>query len=113
MQIPSSRKTSEPAKQGVMVSFVTESGTADGVGIQKTGERTSGRFLKLSEVQEMMGVSRSTVWRWTTENGLKVVRIGDVVRIRESDLQAFLNRHETSGADKDLAQPQSAEGQSS
>ena len=95
------------------MSFGTDARTADGVGIQKTGERTSGRFLKLSEVQEMMGVSRSTVWRWTAENGLKVVRIGNVTRIRESDLEAFLNRHETSGAEKDLAQAQSAGGQSS
>jgi excisionase family DNA binding protein len=53
------------------------------------------RFLKLKEVQVMLGVSRSTVWRWHAERGLKVVRVGDVVRIRESDLQAFLKRHET------------------
>lgn len=55
----------------------------------------SERFLKLAEVQRMFGVSRSTVWRWTTERGLKVVRIGDVTRIRESDLEAFLKRHES------------------
>ena len=51
------------------------------------------RYLKLAEVQAMLGVSRSTLWRWTAEHGLKVVRVGDVVRIRESDLQAFLARH--------------------
>lgn len=53
------------------------------------------QFLRLSEVQRMLGVSRSTVWRWHAERGLKVVRVGDVVRVRESDLQAFLKRHET------------------
>ena len=53
------------------------------------------RFLKLSEVRQRLGVSRSTVWRWTNEQGLKVVRVGGVTRIRESDLQAFLKRHET------------------
>lgn len=57
------------------------------------------RFLKLSEVQQMFGVSRSTIWRWTAERGLKVVRIGEVTRIRESDLQAFLNRHESQAKD--------------
>ena len=55
------------------------------------------RFLKLKEVQDLLGVSRSTVWRWTAENGLKVVRIGGVVRVCETDLQSFLSRHETSG----------------
>lgn len=53
------------------------------------------RFLKLAEVQAMLGVSRCTVWRWTAEQGLKVVRVGAVTRIRERDLQAFLRRHET------------------
>ena len=53
------------------------------------------RFLKLKEVQDLLGVSRSTLWRWQAEHGLKVVRVGDVVRVRESDLEAFLRRHET------------------
>lgn len=53
------------------------------------------RFLKLSEVQAQLGVSRSTVWRWQAERGLRVLRVGNVARVRESDLQAFLKRHET------------------
>ena len=53
------------------------------------------RFLKLSEVQAKLGVSRSTLWRWTAEQGLKVVRVGNVTRIRETDLQAFLKQNET------------------
>jgi excisionase family DNA binding protein len=53
------------------------------------------RFLKLKDVQDLLGVSRTTLWRWQAEHALKVVRIGDVVRVRESDLQAFLKRHET------------------
>ena len=52
------------------------------------------RFLKLKDVQELLGVSRTTLWRWIAEHGLKVVRVGSVTRIRESDLQAFLGRHE-------------------
>jgi excisionase family DNA binding protein len=53
------------------------------------------RFLKLTEVQQMLGVSRSTVWRWHAERGLKVVTVGGVTRIRERDLETFLERHET------------------
>ena len=56
------------------------------------------RFLKLAEVQRMLGVSRSTVWRWQAERGLRVVTVGGVVRIRESDLNKFLNRHEAGEA---------------
>lgn len=57
--------------------------------------RTNDRYLTLKDVQDLMSVSRSTVWRWQAEHGLKVVRVGDVVRIRESDFQAFLSRHES------------------
>ena len=57
----------------------------------------SDRFLRLSEVQTMLGVSRCTLWRWQAEHGLKVCRVGSVTRIRESDLEAFLRRHETGG----------------
>ena len=54
------------------------------------------RFLKLGEVAEKLAVSRPTVWRWHAERGLKVVSVGGVTRVRESDLEAFLKRHETS-----------------
>jgi excisionase family DNA binding protein len=57
----------------------------------------SERFLKLSEVRQILGVSRATLWRWTAERGLKVVKVGDVVRIRETDLHAFVKRHEIGG----------------
>ena len=61
------------------------------------------RFLTLSEVRAMLNVSRATVWRWT-ENGLKVVRVGNVTRVRESDLQAFLSRHESDGVSANAKQ---------
>jgi excisionase family DNA binding protein len=60
------------------------------------------RFFTLSEVRQMLRVSRATLWRWTTERGLKVVKVGGVARIRESDLQAFLKQHE-SGESADAA----------
>ncbi len=51
------------------------------------------RFFKFKEIQERFAVSRSTVWRWHAERGLRVVNIGGVTRIRESDLQTFIERH--------------------
>jgi excisionase family DNA binding protein len=58
-------------------------------------QQPNDRFLTLREVQDLVSVSRSTVWRWQVEHGLKVVRVGDVVRVRESELLAFLKRHES------------------
>jgi excisionase family DNA binding protein len=51
------------------------------------------KFLRLKDVQEKFGVSRATVWRWTAERGLRVVSVGGVTRIRESDLAEFVERH--------------------
>ena len=63
------------------------------------------RFLTLSEVRATLKVSHSTLWRWTAEHGLKVSRVGGVVRIRESDLQAFLKQYESGGTNGDGVQP--------
>jgi excisionase family DNA binding protein len=62
------------------------------------------RFLKLKDVQDLLGVSRTTLWRWQAEHGLKVVRVGDVVRVRWSDLQVFLKRHESNPLPNAVAQ---------
>ena len=51
------------------------------------------RFLKLKDVQDRLAVSRSTVWRWHAERGLRMVSVGGVTRIRESDLAEFVERH--------------------
>ena len=48
------------------------------------------------------------LWRWHAERGLKVVTIGGVTRIRESDLQAFLKRHETEAHSAEVEKVQNA-----
>lgn len=59
------------------------------------------RFLTIADVQRMFGVSRTTVWRWHAERGLRIVSIGGVTRIRQRDLNSFLRRHEHSGTSDD------------
>jgi excisionase family DNA binding protein len=67
-------------------------------------------FLTLADLAKMFCVSRSTVWRWHAERGLRVVTVGGVTRIRESDLQAFLERHESQPHDPQLAGNQGNHG---
>jgi excisionase family DNA binding protein len=52
------------------------------------------KYFTLTEVGEMLKVSRTTLWRWRNERGLKIISIGGVARIRESDLQAFLTQQD-------------------
>ena len=48
-------------------------------------------FYTLGEVIKILKVSRTTLWRWRNERGLRMVRIHGVIRILKSDLGRFLN----------------------
>ena len=65
-------------------------------GEMKTGDETGGggseEFYTLEEVIQTLKVSRTTLWRWRNEPGLRMVRIHGVVRVRKSDLHSFLDR---------------------
>lgn len=72
--------------------------TADKIG--KTAARIAATetLLTLQDCATAAKVSRWTIWRWHTAEGLRVVKIGSVARVRESDWQAFVGRHLTGGA---------------
>ncbi len=52
-------------------------------------------FLSVSEVAFILGVSTRQVHRWIERGLLPAVRVGRLVRIREEDLNAFIQRHRT------------------
>jgi len=56
------------------------------------------RLLTLKDVCGRLQISGVTAWRLHAERGMRVVRIGRSVRVRESDLQAWLEKN-TSGGD--------------
>jgi len=60
-----------------------------------TDDQTAGggseEFYTLGEVNKILKVSSTTLWRWRNERGLRMVRIHGVVRVRKSDLNSFLN----------------------
>jgi len=55
------------------------------------------RLFTLAQIREAGRFSRSTVYRLRHGGGLRTVTIGGVVRVRESDWQAFLEKS-TEGA---------------
>lgn len=58
---------------------------------------TDERWLSISEIVEMLSVHEQTVRRWIREGELPGVLLGRKAgyRIRESDLNAFLERRST------------------
>ncbi len=50
-------------------------------------------MLSPVEIARQMGVSKPTVRRWIKQGYLPAVRIGAVIRIKQSDFAAFLAWH--------------------
>ena len=64
----------------------------------ETQEATSARIkqlLTLKDIAERLQISSVTAWRLHAERGLRVVRIGRSVRVRESDLEEWLKKNST------------------
>jgi excisionase family DNA binding protein len=59
----------------------------------------SERLLTLKNVCERLQISSVTGWRLYSERGLKVIRIGRAIRVRESDLEVWLEKNTSGGGD--------------
>jgi len=52
------------------------------------------RIFTVNQLSDYLGVSRTTIYRlFKDDDGLPVVKIGRSVRIRESDVAHYLERH--------------------
>ena len=59
----------------------------------KQQPRSSAEWLTLVDVQRMFQVSRSTVYRWTNEDGMPVRRVGGVVRLPADKVREWAEKH--------------------
>lgn len=55
------------------------------------------KLLTLAQVGEILQISRTSVWKLIAEGGLRRLKYGKIVRVRQSDLEAWLEKHTTSG----------------
>ncbi|KAA5805957.1 MULTISPECIES: helix-turn-helix domain-containing protein [Thermoanaerobacterium] len=51
------------------------------------------KFYTVQEVAEMFKVNIHTVYRWIKEGRLNAVKVGDLVRITESELNKFIDSY--------------------
>ena len=64
----------------------------------RRGEEVIGeRLLTPKELCARLQVSRSTGWKLTATGGLRCIRVGRSVRIRECDLEEWLEQNATDG----------------
>ncbi len=57
------------------------------------------RLLTMKEVCARLQISAVTGWRLYAERGLRVVRIGKSIRVRKSDLDAWLDKNASGGSE--------------
>jgi excisionase family DNA binding protein len=56
--------------------------------------QTGKQYLSAEEIAERLNVGPATVRKWLREGKLKGVRAGRLWRVKENDLQAFLEREQ-------------------
>jgi putative molybdopterin biosynthesis protein len=53
------------------------------------------RYVTVPEVAEMLKMSRATIYKWIRQGYLPAYRLGHEMRIKESDLQEFMEERRT------------------
>lgn len=54
-------------------------------------------FLTVREVQEMLGISKSGVYRLLHTDGFPALKIGNLVKVRRTELEAWLESQKIGG----------------
>ena len=52
-------------------------------------------YLNVAKVTEMLGVDRSTLWRWAQSQYLVPIKIGGKIRYKMSDINKIINSQTT------------------
>ncbi len=47
-------------------------------------------YISANQVSNLLGVSKSTLWRWEKENYLVPVRVGNKLRYKESEVKQLM-----------------------
>lgn len=55
-------------------------------------------LLRAADVAQLLAVSRSSAYRLLREGQIPVVKFGEIIRVRRSDIEAFIERSLQGGA---------------
>lgn len=59
------------------------------------------RLIGIDQAAEILGVKRSTIYQWVSMKKIKHIKVGRLVKFRESDLKEFIEAN-TSEVDERL-----------
>ncbi len=49
------------------------------------------KLMGIKDISEMLGVSVSTLYKWVSEKKIPFVKIGRLVKFRQSDIEKYLD----------------------
>src|ERR1017187_3957518 len=105
-KIPKTTNNTPRHGDGVTVIPTVRTPSAEQIAALSARLKNTDRLLTLNQIQDTAGVSRPTLYRWRHEYGLKVVRVGRCVRVRESDWLAWLAKNTVSERIESTAVPE-------
>lgn len=51
------------------------------------------KLLTISDVSELTGLSKSTLYKLTSKNGIKIIKLGRRVLFKPSDVDEYISNH--------------------
>jgi len=57
-------------------------------------------YLTLRDVGQRLKIGRTSVWKLIAEGGLRRMKVGKIVRVKESDFLAWCEKHMTAEGGK-------------
>ena len=55
------------------------------------------KLLNVQEVAELLGVRKSTIYQWTSQEYIPHIKVGKMVRFKDTDIEKWLNSLKTVG----------------
>ena len=83
------------ATDNSMTDRITDLSTSESPHTQGLNSGAMVALLTPNDVMRLCGISRTTLWRWENQYGLQSINVGYTKRFRQSDLNEFLKRHES------------------
>lgn len=53
------------------------------------------RLISVAEAAEALSINPTTLWRWITQGKFPAVRVGRLWKVKQTDVEAYIEAHTT------------------